>query len=712
MLLKSFVRIRTFFVFVLLFVISEAKSQQYFHWFFGNYASLNFNADSFPIPYSLPPSAMLTPEACSAIDDESRHLLFYTNGRTIFNRFNETMFNGDSLSGHESAAQGALIIPMPGNDSLFYVFTTDAIENDFKNGYRYSVVNMHKDGGKGAVVIKNAVLQSSCSERLTAVRHADGVNVWIITNDKSSNIFRAWLLTCNGLASVPVVSAVGDVLNKSDRSNIGVLKVSPNGKKICQTSFADDVIASQHNFFQLFDFNNTTGQLTNPLHISLPNADAYACEFSPDSKLLYLTDPFLNQVSQVECTLPTSSAIAASTVSVRSSFGYYAMQLGPDNKIYLDRDKTSLSVIQHPNIKGVGCLLQENKIGLNGSGKIGLPSTLKDLTETGNDFDFSHIDSCAGSVQFRGHTILQNSEWKWDFGDGVTSNLQNPIHNFSPANKIYVVIAKIKSPEICGSILKFKYVVPRGILAKADFSFDGKCDSGYVKFINTSHYLDSLQFLWSFGDGTYSNETNPVHAFPNSGTYRVKLLIKTPKQCIDDSVTKILDLNQLDIHASVDQTILEGNSVQLNAYGNATRFEWTPVTWLNNPLLPNPIARPEQTTTYYVTGTDNLGCIDIDSVHITVKTFDDIYIPSAFTPNNDHLNDDFKPLLGLKFSLINFSVYNRWGQLVFGTHEKGEGWDGKYKGQQQNTGIYTWLLKAVDKQGKLINKTGTVLLIR
>jgi len=713
MLLKRSVHIKILFVLVFVFTISRAYSQQYLHWFFGNYASLSFDSDSFPVPYRVQNFAMTTSEACSSIDDENGHLLFYTNGRTVFNRHNEVMLNGDNLGGHESAAQGALIIPMPGQDSLFYIFTTDAIENNLKNGYQYSIVNMNKDGGNGGVTIKNKGLQSACTERLTAARHANSVDVWIITNDPNSNIFRAWLLTCNGLSTNPVVSIAGDVLNQSERQSIGTLKVSPDGKKICQTYFGDDVIISgQHNFFQLFDFDNATGRLSNSRHIALPNADAFACEFSPDSKLLYLTDPFLKQISQVECTLPTVSAIAASTVSVPSGFGYYAIQLGPDNKIYLDKDNNYLSVIQYPNSKGNGCKLEENKISLGTSGRIGLPSILKDLTETGNDFIFSHVDSCTGTIQFHGKTTLQNVQWEWNFGDGTTSNSPNPVHTFLPVNKMYLVILKIKSPEICGSILKSKYVVPKGILAKADFNWEGKCDSGYVRFINTSHYLDSLQFLWSFGDGTFSTEINPIHSYPSSGIYQAKLLVKTSNTCIDDSITKTLYLNQLDIHASADQTVLEGNPVQLNAYGNGVQFSWTPLTWLSNPGISNPVATPEQTITYYVTATDNLGCTDVDSVHINVKTFEDIYVPSAFTPNGDHLNDEFKPLAGLQFTLISFDVYNRWGQMIFSTNKKGKGWDGKFRNELQAAGTYSWSLKAFNKQGKPINKTGTVLLIR
>src|SRR4029079_16678112 len=122
-----------------------------------------------------------------------------------FNKLHEVMLNGDNLLGDPSAAQSSIIIPMPNADSIYYVFTTDAIENNYANGYRYSVVNMRRDNGKGEVIQKNILLNASCTERLIAARHANGVDVWVIGNEKNSNTFKAWLVSCTGVQAVAVV---------------------------------------------------------------------------------------------------------------------------------------------------------------------------------------------------------------------------------------------------------------------------------------------------------------------------------------------------------------------------------------------------------------------------------------------------------------------------------------------------------------------------
>jgi len=307
---------------------------------------------------------------------------------------------------------------------------------------------------------------------------------------------------------------------------------------------------------------------------------------------------------------------------------------------------------------------------------------------------------------------LANAQWEWDFGDGSHSTQQDPVHTFNPPNSIYSVELRISSPSACGSVVQHRNILPKGTLPKANFDFEIKCDSGYVKFINTSSNAGSFPILWSFGDGTYSTEQNPVHTFSASGGYEVKLLINTHNICANDSLTKTVNVKLFNLRTTGSKTILEGQSVQLNAIADASSFEWSPATGLNNPGISNPIATPQQSTTYYVVAKNTTGCARKDSVIIQVNLLNDVYVPSAFTPDNDGLNDFFKPRVGNQFGLIYFSVYNRWGKLVFSTSQKGKGWDGSFNSQQQPSGVYVWALKFINKQGKQLIKTGTVVLIR
>jgi hypothetical protein len=125
---------------------------------------------------------MVAPEGSSSICDANGQLLFYSNGETIYNRNHNIMLNGDKLSGNISSVQSCLIVPVPGNDSIYYLFTSDAIENGYTKGYSYSIVNMRRDNGNGEVIVKNTLLYAPSTERLTAARHANAVDIWVITN--------------------------------------------------------------------------------------------------------------------------------------------------------------------------------------------------------------------------------------------------------------------------------------------------------------------------------------------------------------------------------------------------------------------------------------------------------------------------------------------------------------------------------------------------
>jgi gliding motility-associated-like protein len=89
-----------------------------------------------------------------------------------------------------------------------------------------------------------------------------------------------------------------------------------------------------------------------------------------------------------------------------------------------------------------------------------------------------------------------------------------------------------------------------------------------------------------------------------------------------------------------------------------------------------------------------------------------VFVPNAFTPNGDGLNDVARQILvGIK-SLKYFSLFNRYGELVFTTTKQGAGWDGMYKGNKQHQGAYVWQLQAVDINGNVITQKVSIILIR
>jgi gliding motility-associated-like protein len=168
----------------------------------------------------------------------------------------------------------------------------------------------------------------------------------------------------------------------------------------------------------------------------------------------------------------------------------------------------------------------------------------------------------------------------------------------------------------------------------------------------------------------------------------------------------------LPVTVSGNQTIFNGQTIQLFANSPGTIFQWTPSTGLSDPSVARPFASPVQDITYKVMVANSKGCSGEDSVRISVVELDGMFVPTAFSPNHDGKNDEIKPIFGTKFILKEFSIFSRWGERVFATSTRNEGWNGKINGLEQNPGVYVWILRYIDDKGKDKEKKGTLILIR
>ena len=339
-------------------------------WYFGLRAGLDFNSGT---PTPLTNSLMATNEGCASIADNTGNLLFYTNGVYVWNREHQQMPGGFGLMGHRSSSQSAIIVPKPGDQKLYYIFTTDLQSQAY--GMRYSVVDITKSSNTGDVVEKNVFLTSPITEKITAVQHQNGRDFWVIAHKWDSDAFVSFLITPRGVSKFPVISRIGSVHKGKSKGAIGCMKASPDGRKIAVAIWRDI------NRFEVFDFNNNTGGLTNRLHLE-PYPEAYGVEFSPDGSKLYGTTNGIGkakpQLWQFNLRAGSNVAIASSAVliSTETKHKIGALQLGPDGRIYLAKENDNfLGVIQNPNAPGWSCryLDQGMSLGTRQS-KLGLPN--------------------------------------------------------------------------------------------------------------------------------------------------------------------------------------------------------------------------------------------------------------------------------------------------------------------------------------------------
>jgi WD40 repeat protein len=365
-------------------------------WYFGNRAGLDFNQVP---PQPLNNGRANSTEGTSVISDNNGRLLFYTNGVVIVNRQHLQMKNGAALAGDPSSTNNAVIVPLPGNDSIYYVFTVGAAKQATQQ-FQYNIVNMKGDGGLGEVVAAgmNLLIEDKIFEKLAAVRHCNNKDTWIVVHKWNSDEYHSYLLTKTGLSNTPVISHTGLVTGGDELNALGTLKFSANGTKFAAAH------ALQNDVVEIMDFDNTTGIFSNPIvihpDITSITLGVYGAEFSPDGRLLYVSssdyETEISNLYQFDITSNNAAAIAASRQIIHQNADYYtgALQSGPDLKIYVAMfNDTSLSVIENPDVYGPGCNFNYNKIymGTN-SIQFGLPTFMQSYFDTtANPYDFTRL---------------------------------------------------------------------------------------------------------------------------------------------------------------------------------------------------------------------------------------------------------------------------------------------------------------------------------
>ncbi len=441
-------------VILLLFASTYNSQNEVKNWIVGSGVRFNFMTN--PVSITTAPTstaAWFYLEGNSTISDASGNLLFSTDGRHVYNQNQAVMDNGSNIYpiSNISSSQSALIVKQPQTQNIYYIFSLHAAATT-TNFLRYSIVDMSLAAGLGSVTVKGVTLAPAfeSAEKLTGVKHCNGIDVWIVTRTRSTGQFFSYLLTASGLITTPVVSQVA--LNII--FNQGYMRISPNGNKIAYTGFnslGKDALI-------LHDFNNSTGTVsTNSLVLGGVNTagQGYGVEFSPDASKLYFscganTNSY-NCIYQYNLCSGNEVAIQASRVVLDSNVSSnpgYGLQLGPDGKIYHSRDlSNNVSVIAYPNMNGASCGYSPNLLPIGtptAMMRSGLPNyvvsyfqqphplfeyTLHCQTAQFAAYSNTLINTCSATNQ-----SLQGISW--NFGDpssGIAnvSSSQNPTHVFS-----------------------------------------------------------------------------------------------------------------------------------------------------------------------------------------------------------------------------------------------------------------------------------------
>jgi len=363
-------------------------------------------------------NAMGTIEGTATQSDRNGNLLFYSDGSKLFNRNHEAFFTG--MGAGSSSAQGVLIVPDPGNTQSYYVFTAEnfgGISYPTLRGLAYLKVDMTMNGGLGGVSSSYITLLNQTSEKLTATKHCNGTDIWVVAHGFNDNKFYSYPITAAGLGT-PVISAVGTSQYSSNNTNgsqgIGNHKISPDGTKLFSS-------ATYLGFAELFDFDNSTGAISNPAMFPV-GSFVYSGEFSPDgSKLYYALDGNKNiycmDVTSGNAQIMNQSVTVVGTSNVANYLGIF--HTGPDGKIYVARTDGYMDVINNPDAGPGACNFETQALTLPGGSFYGLNNIYVPPRYSGPQI-IGPANICVGQTNVKYKVGCGNNTWEYHGHNGYT----------------------------------------------------------------------------------------------------------------------------------------------------------------------------------------------------------------------------------------------------------------------------------------------------
>lgn len=367
-------------------------------WYFGDGAGLNFNPDpndeNAPTPRPIEQRhPQNIPAGTTTISDQAGEVLFFTDGESVWDLNGALMENGDAIGGDNSSSQSVIAVPVPSEQTLFYLFTTQATASG-TNTVSYSVVDIKagNETGVGNVTTKDNFLFSPSTEQSAAISGGD--TTWVMFHELGNNTFRAYPVSSQGIGQ-PVLSSVGS--NHGFNSGVGAMKFSPDGTKLAVT-----ISEGGCNKVEIFEFDQQTGELTEYARVDLGcDGDVYGLEFSQDSDRILVSyrngGPGIEEfiITAVENDDPTAAVCpscfsSATTRAQREacilttrnqvggtgSLNLGALQIASDGQIYVAvvGDNRIGQIQVGSGCSGTSTFNQDAVEAMPGTSNLGLPS--------------------------------------------------------------------------------------------------------------------------------------------------------------------------------------------------------------------------------------------------------------------------------------------------------------------------------------------------
>jgi gliding motility-associated-like protein len=714
---------RPIFFFILLSLSLHCQAQVHNHnWFFGENAGISFLG---PKPKTFAVPVYSTEGVVTVSHPVTGAIIFYTNGRSVYNKNYMPMpngigFNNDTLA---TSAQGVVVIPFFSDTNKYYLFSVGH-KDDNKGHLTYTIVDKSLNGGLGDVVPgkKGVVIDTGFSEAMSSVEGCE--NSWLVTYKPASRSFYTYKMDASGLDQRPVVSPIAVHPATSPGTMSMKILLTVGGGIIGFTAWSG--------YVSLHSLSTRTGAVYNSrvIDTAFHEPGFYSCEFSTNGRRLYVSQHNSGSIYQYDInhTLPQDITATKKLINRNTDHLPGALQMGPDGDIYIARlDGEYLDRISDANELYPKCIYTVNAIRLAASSKslFGLPQRIILKVETDRACRKKRRLTCA-----RFPLVLHG--WPgvpklWH--DGSTRD------SFTVrANGTYWVT----SFDTC---LAFTDTVEVDL--KIDTLYAGTldtniCPKGTLILNPNRYYHEGTTYKWNTSGtndqitvsapGKYWRSTfeacrTTIDSFIiGTQTVSVKVTNNDTTICKGDTILlsgTVSPLNAIKTWSNGDTGVKanafgEGRYALTAEYGGCKYYDFVDITThpgsaielgrnedicIDKPLtLPVLVSSPatdeylwqdgsrsrtftvSKSGVYHVTLSNRCGVIK-DTVTIAARHCN-LFFPSAFSPNGDGRNDIAR-LTGDVANVSNYTlhIYNRQGQEVYAGNDVNTGWNGMHKGQ-------------------------------
>jgi len=628
-----------------------AQSKRINNWYFGNDNNLDFSTHS---PNVKSEGANTFTYANSTMSDTAGKLLFYTDGKNVYNNAHQIIPNGTGLKGENGKV---IIVPFVRDPYKYYIFTVDGglipintypsqriFSYKHDTVFAYSIVDMRLNNGKGAVTEKNTVLLKPAKEFMSVVKHGNNKDYWITVNKAGTNDFYTYLINECGIQK-PVISKAMQP-NPSPFYYMfyyGQMRFSPNGKFLMYSTLSEDneQYINGPNF--LMNFDNLTGILTPNTKFDLNYQKItfgdfiMSFTFSLNSKYLYCFTNF-GSLLTYDLNAPNILLSAKNYKSYYFAFyDKYNLQTGPDGNIY--------SIRTH-DASYLGDSIMVVKI------------STQDTAITNKSF--SLVTPQLNAKKTLADSVYFGNEWI----------------------EQYYYVANGQFPRFVESYLDTAYTEYNFETPKLQQHAQRICLGNTVTF-KLTQTKDFKTATWSINNGNIWLNTDSInktftYTFNKKGIYQIKTLLSS--SCYLDTLTTTLvvdsvpKLQLLEPRPKGDTLLVcNDNPVTINAGSNFSSYLWQDgSTNQNFTFQTSMVDRVQNPVSVKVTVTNSCGS-QTDSV--TIKKVQ-LWAPNIITPNDDGKNES----LEIKSPLnqpIHLQILNRWGQEVYQSDNYQNNWSAK-----------------------------------